>query len=190
MRKLGLSLITVSFLIGSYLTVLHEWEVNWSTFIPVIIVGLTGVALVQISERKHAQEEDLVEENIQSIEVSLATIVEDAKRLNREKKEIPIYDLHEHIDDTFIEDLNNFVDRRESIGHAYSLQDYADVMSHYAAGERYLNRVWSTSVDGYIDEAHTFLGKAEEQFTQAYERLRALRVGRSGAENEAGEPAS
>jgi len=184
MKRLGLILIAVSFLIGSYITVLHEWTVNWTPFLPVLIVGLGGVALVQISERRHSQQEELVEENIQSIEESLSKIVEDARQLNQEKKDIDIYELHEHIDEIFIEDLNNFVDRRESISHAYSLQDYADIMSHYAAGERYLNRVWSTSVDGYIDEAHTFMSKAEDQFTQAYELLRALRDGGEAEHNQ------
>ncbi|MCF7803194.1 MAG: hypothetical protein K9N46_12825 [Candidatus Marinimicrobia bacterium] len=174
MKRIGLILIAVSFLIGAYITVLHEWTINWTLFIPVLILGLIGVGLVQVGQRKAAQHEDTIAENIKILEESLSNIVRDAKDLNARKSEIDVYDLHEFIDDTFINDLNKFVDARESIGHAYSLQDYADIMSHYAAGERYLNRVWSTSVDGYIDEAHTYLGKAEHQFTQALERLTAL----------------
>jgi len=175
MNRIGLILIALSFLVGSYITVLREWTVNWTGFLPVLAVGLVGVALVQLSQRRQAQEQDKVEEDIQSIEESLEKIVKDARQLDKDKDQIPIYELHEHIDEIFIEDLNNFVERRESIGHAYSLQDYADIMSHYAAGERYLNRVWSTSVDGYIDEAHKFVTRAEQQFTQAYDRLKSLR---------------
>ena len=47
-------------------------------------------------------------------------------------------------------------------------------MSEFAAGERYLNRVWSASTDGYIDEAHTYLDKARDQFAHANETLQAL----------------
>jgi hypothetical protein len=47
-------------------------------------------------------------------------------------------------------------------------------MSHYAAGERYLNRVWSAAADGYIDESHTYIGRAQTQFEEANERLKAL----------------
>ncbi len=61
------------------------------------------------------------------------------------------------IDELFPGDLNTFVEARETIPHVYGLQAYADVMSHFAAGERYLNRVWSASADGYVDEVRTYL---------------------------------
>lgn len=175
MKKAGLVLIGISFIAGSYITVLHEWTINWAYLIPFLVIGLVGVALVQIGERRESQHVDTIAENIKSIESSLERVVADAKALNARKQDINVYDLHDIIDETFIEDLNRFVEVRESIGHAYSLQDYADVMSHYAAGERYLNRVWSTSVDGYIDEAHEYLERAENQFEQALNRLHNLR---------------
>ena len=59
------------------------------------------------------------------------------------------------------------MDARESIAYVPSLQAYANVMSHMAAGECYLNRVWSASADGYADEALDFLDKTEEQFVEA-----------------------
>jgi hypothetical protein len=40
-----------------------------------------------------------------------------------------------------------------------------------------LNRVWSTAADGYIDEAHTYVGRSLEQFDAALKRLEALRSG-------------
>ena len=46
-------------------------------------------------------------------------------------------------------------------------QNYADVMSGFAAGERYINRVWSASTDGYEDEVHLYLEKARMQFAEA-----------------------
>ena len=44
-------------------------------------------------------------------------------------------------------------------------------MSHFAAGERYINRVWSASADGYDDEAETYLKKAAGQFDEAKQQL-------------------
>jgi len=35
------------------------------------------------------------------------------------------------------------------------------------AGERYINRVWSASTDGYVDEVRTYLKRATEQFSEA-----------------------
>ena len=51
--------------------------------------------------------------------------------------------------------------------HVFGLQNYADVMSAFAAGERYINRVWSASTDGYIDEVRSYLDRATQQFREA-----------------------
>ena len=70
--------------------------------------------------------------------------------------------------------INAFVESREAISHVYGLQAYADVMSHYAGGERFLNRVWSASADGYVDEVNTYLGRSLEQFEIARDKLAAI----------------
>ena len=57
--------------------------------------------------------------------------------------------------------------------HLFGLQTYADIMSHFAAGERYINRVWSASADGYDEEAGDYLVKASQQFAIAQEQLLA-----------------
>ena len=71
-------------------------------------------------------------------------------------------------------ELAKFVDARKSIIPSCGLDTYADVMNSFAAGERYLNRVWSASVDGYIDEAQTYLSHSREQFEQAAEKLSGI----------------
>ena len=65
------------------------------------------------------------------------------------------------------EDLANFAEARESIIHRYGSRSYAEIMSSFAAGERYINRVWSASTDGYVDEVGLYLGKAHQQFIEA-----------------------
>lgn len=52
--------------------------------------------------------------------------------------------------------------------HVFGLQSNADVMSAFAAGERYINRVWSASTDGYVDEVRNYLNRATEQFREAW----------------------
>ncbi len=92
-----------------------------------------------------------------------------------EKHSINTYDVRHRIDELFVEDLNTFVQTRQSIAHTYGLAAYADVMSCFAAGERYLNRVWSASADGYIDEVNAYLDKAQVQFAESLERIRHLK---------------
>lgn len=95
--------------------------------------------------------------------------------LDTRKHEIHTYDMRHKLDELLVEDLDRFVNARESISHAYGLQAYADVMSHFAGGERYLNRVWSASADGYIDEVNAYLTKAHEQFEMALGKIVAVR---------------
>ena len=75
------------------------------------------------------------------------------------------------IDKLFRDDLLNFAEARESMKHLFGLQHYADIMSSFAAGERYINRVWSASTDGYIDEVMMYVEKSYDQFQHAKEEF-------------------
>jgi hypothetical protein len=174
MKKIGYILITAGFLGAALTTVLDTTEVRWYSFAIGIAVGIVGVAMVRITASRAAKEEGALAGNITNINESLASIVEKITRLNQEKESINPYDLRHKIDELFPEDLATFVEAREAIGHVYSLQAYADVMSIFSAGERYLNRVWSASADGYINECHTYLEKAQEQFSATLDTLRKL----------------
>jgi hypothetical protein len=136
--------------------------------------------------RRAARHVDRLAEDMETLEASLGRVVGNVETLDRDKESIDVYDLKNRIDDLFPADLDAFVRARESIIHRHGLQAYADVMNPFAAGERYLNRVWSTSTDGYIDEAHTYLGRSHEQFEDALEILRGL-GGASGGDERAPE---
>jgi len=177
MKSLGYILITLGFLMGSYFSVIDTEEVVWSMVGLSLLIGLGGVALVQASIRSQSTATDTVRTNISKLEESLARIVDKATRLDAEKDSINVYDFHHRIDDDFMSDLNIFVENRESIGHAFGLQSYANVMTHFATAERYLNRCWSASSDGYVDEVNEYLTRMKDQFTQALELLRTHTTG-------------
>jgi len=105
---------------------------------------------------------------------SLANIRSNLEELCESKGELPVYEARFAIDRLFREDLNNFADIRETMIHVFGMQKYADVMSAFAAGERYINRVWSASTDGYEDEVHLYLEKARLQFAEASGLFRKL----------------
>ena len=91
----------------------------------------------------------------------------DEKLSNADSANLPVYEARFEIDRLLRDDLNNFANARESMKHVFSLQSYADVMSAFAAGERYINRVWSASTDGYVDEVHNYLDRATQQIREA-----------------------
>jgi len=124
----ALILIMGSFLAGAFISVLDPVQVNWSWFVPVLLVGLTGLYLFRKAQHGAARSSELLSGNMQT---------------------------------------NNFANARESMKHVFGLQNYADVMSAFAAGERYVNRVWSASTDGYVDEVRNYLNRATEQFREA-----------------------
>jgi uncharacterized membrane-anchored protein YhcB (DUF1043 family) len=177
MKAIGYLLITVGFLVGSLAATSDKEVVYWNYFVVGLLVGVAGVVLVRIALRRHTHGGGRLTANIQTIEASLSRIVENLTKLDAEKQSIDTYDVRHRIDDQFADDLEMFVDARESIAHRYGLAAYGEVMTTFAAGERYLNRVWSASADGYIDEVNDYLERAKDQFAETLAALRRLQAG-------------
>ncbi len=167
-------MVTVGFITAALAAVVDESVVRWLWYIPAIGLGVAGVIAIRVDDVRHSKTEHHVASRIETVESSLEKIATNINKLNTDKHSIHTYDMRHRIDELFVEDLAMFVDARESIAHRYGLAAYADVMSCFAAGERYLNRVWSASADGYIDEVNTYLDKAREQFVESLEKIRQL----------------
>jgi hypothetical protein len=187
LRAIGLVLITVGFIVGALASVMHTDSIVLEWFIPGAAAGVLGVACVQIGGLRKARDRSRVEANFEALDASLGRIVQRIGELDDGKADIDVYDLPAKIDELLVEDITTFADARESIAHVWGSQAYANVMTPFAAGERYVNRVWSTAADGYIDEAHAYLSRSRAQFADALERLELLHAqqgrsaGRSGA---------
>lgn len=167
-------MITFGFLAGTLAAIVNTDKVLWHYFAASLAAGAVGIVLVRIGLHKVSWAEGKLADNMQAIETSLSRIVDNITQFNKEKHSIDTYEIRYRIDELFIEDLDTFVQARESIAHVYGLSAYADVMSCFAAGERYLNRVWSASADGYIDEVNAYLVKAQEQFVDSLSRIKKL----------------
>jgi hypothetical protein len=173
MHALGLILIAVGFTAGSLVAVLDPEGIDWLVFVPCLVVGAAGVALVQIAMRRVATDVTRIAANFEALDSRLRTIVAQIRALDETKDSLDIYAVPDRIDEAFPADILAFVEARESILHAWGAEAYAEVMTHFAAAERYLNRVWSCSADGWIDEAHEYIGRAREQFEEALARFEA-----------------
>ena len=172
MKSLGYLLIALGFLVGSYLTVEQTEGVALASYLVVLAIGIVGTVIVRRVIYLESRSEGAIVSNLGAIGGSLERVVEKIETLDRDKKEIDTYELRHHIDREFPPELDRFVQARESIDHRFGLKAYADVMNPFSAGERHLNRVWSASTDGYITEAHTYIGKAREQFESALAEFR------------------
>ena len=180
MQALGYLLIVAGFLGGSYYAVQQPEGVSLPPYLGTLAAGIAGVGLVRASTRRAARHEETLATNLSGLERSLSTAVDRVAALVRGKEEIDVYDLRHRIDEELAGLLSDFARDRNSITHSYGLQAFAEVMNPFAAGERYLNRVWSASTDGYIDEAHAYLDKAHEQFRLALQAFRAVSTREGG----------
>lgn len=176
MKALGFLLIAVGFVAGSFYAVQSVETIPWLQWGIAVAVGVVGIVLARLSDRTEATSSERLSTDIAAIETSLASLVDKAAALNGDKEGINPYDVRHRIDKDFMGDLDAFVQARKSLSHRYGVQAYADIMSHFATAERYLNRSWSASADGYVDEVHLSLDQAEKEFRTAleiFERVRA-----------------
>ena len=172
MKQLAYLLLTAGFLVGAYATALDVVSVDWTIFGIAALAAATGVVIAKREDRAVARSGAVLETNRGHLNEALANVVRDLAEMTGGE---PLRGnaLRDRIDARLRPDLRRFADARESMVHLYGLQTYADIMSEFAAGERYINRVWSAAADGYDDEAGTYLLRAAEQFREAQQQLAA-----------------
>jgi hypothetical protein len=174
--KAGWILVIAGFLGGAFLASLDPHTVQWAVFAPVLAAGGLGAWLIRRARHAEAAGGQRLAGQRGIIKDRLASILANLEELERDKGRIPTYEARFEIDRRFRKDLMDFADARESLTHLYGVQAYADIMSAFAAGERYLNRVWSASGDGYHDEVIAYITRAHDQFGEAMRVLEAVQA--------------
>lgn len=170
MKNFGYFLVVVGFLGGAFATSLDIQNVGWPLFILSAGAAVFGLIIYKRQIGALARSEEVLEVNRLELRESIANVVENLREINEGELTRGAV-LRDRIDLKLREDLRRFADARESMVHLFGLQTYADIMSNFATGERYINRVWSASADGYDDEADDYLKKAAGQFDAAKQQL-------------------
>lgn len=173
MKVLGYLLLIGGFLLGAYATALHTEETNWTMFLPAALVAAAGVATLKRLASGQARSEEVLSANRIELTESLANVVIVLDELVASPSVVDD-ELRDAIDERLRDDMRRFADARESMIHLFGMQQYANIMSEFAAGERYVNRVWSASADGYREEASRYLERAAAQFRHARDELATL----------------
>jgi len=165
--RIYLLMIIGAFLGGAFVAVLDPVNVNWAWMSGVLAVGAAGLWGFRKAAHHHASASHRLEEDMRVLGGALASIQGNLESLNARRDGLPVYETRFEIDRLFRSDLSAFAEAREAMIHVLGMRNYADVMSAFAAGERYINRVWSASTDGYIDEVRRYLERALQQFKEA-----------------------
>ncbi len=173
MKPIGTVVFLAGALIGSWLSVQDATEMSWAPYVAALVVTIVGVALLRRASGEQLAAETASAQSRATLEAAIGRIVTNIEELDDRKAKLSPYDAAGEIDRLFAEDLASFADGRQHIAQACGLDAFAAVMNEFAAGERHLNRVWSASIDGYVDEVAEYLGRARAQFVATREAVRA-----------------
>ena len=176
MKKLAYLLLVAGFLLGAYAASLDVEAVDWTLFVIAAVAAVAGVIIAKRADSAMARSSSVLESNRNELNESIGNIVRDLGEMT--DGDSPRGGaLRTLIDEKLRPDLRRFAEARGSMVHLYGLQIYADIMSEFAAGERYINRVWTSSADGYDAEADKYLLRAAEQFRDAQKQLASAVAG-------------
>ena len=152
-------------------------SVDWGPYGACAGLMLAGMLLRHLASGETPEQEAAHGERIDVLAQSLDELVTRVGALARIDDEQELAGLHRRIDAEVVEHFNRFVEARESMIPRFGMQRYADVMSPFALGERLVNRAWSASVDGYVDEVRSCVAQAASALSQSRDLLAEARAG-------------
>lgn len=176
MKALGSLCLLVGFLSGAYVVVAQVHAIEWVHYGIGATFMLAGIALMHVARSRAAAGSDQHDEDLDVLEASLEKLGVKVEGLAAIEADEDLLDVHRRIDAELLEDLDAFVEVRESMIPRLGMQPYANIMSPFATGERLLNRAWSASADGYVDEVRRCVQEAASEVRSAQARLREARA--------------
>ncbi|MDG2186484.1 MAG: hypothetical protein P8K79_12460 [Mariniblastus sp.] len=177
MNVLGQILLWGGFLSGSLATVLNlEKKIAWSTipwgwYIGSVIICIIGIVLLRIGKKSAAESSHESTASLAEIRASVVNLINHTEQLRGQMDEMAPSEMVAFIDDVLAPDFYTFAEGRNAITAEMGLQKFADVMTHFSAGERAINRAWSAAADGYVDEATTCVKRGLAMLHDAQQEL-------------------
>ncbi len=177
-RWTGHFLLWCGFLGGVFVAVRNteianaKWStIEWPLYALAIAVGTVGVVILRMTQLQSATHADKLESDIKILEVSIRDLLAHFANLLKSKQQLDVYSIHKLIDAQLMESINNFVEARETLIHTYGLRQYAELMTDFSTAERNINRAWSASADGYVDEVWLSLERANNRLQVVAQHL-------------------
>lgn len=175
---LGQTLLWIGFLGGSFAAVSKlentesPWQtIPWTLYVPAAFVGIAGIVLLRREKQNQQNESASSEAGLESVIEFLTACASKVSDLEVQLETMTCEDVLEYIDQECIPHFADFADGRMVIANRFGTQAYADVMTEFASGERYLNRAWSAAADGYVDEVETSVKYSNTFMKAAIEKL-------------------
>jgi hypothetical protein len=179
MRKLAFLLISLG-TIGAAVGVARTdpsvdgWVKSFQIHVPLTLLSLAVMGVGVVLQRRIARLTAQAQVGGGQLTIArnaLRSVHDQADRLGAEAEQLDLDQLHQRLDAIQAGAVADLIDNRETITSAYGLAAYAAVMGPFAQGERCLNRAWSASTDGYLDEAVDYLRRAQPFLAEACTEL-------------------
>jgi hypothetical protein len=158
-RVLGHVLLWTGFLAGAFVSVRRAevsadpWSsISWPAYGLALSIAVCGVVLLRVTKRGLDGKTVAGAAAIDQLFEILQRLSQTVEGWRTRYASLSVYDIHQLIDSEAADDLRQFADLREAMIAAYGLDHYARVMTEFALAERTINRAWSASADGYVDE--------------------------------------
>jgi uncharacterized membrane-anchored protein YhcB (DUF1043 family) len=172
-RPLGMLLLVLGFFGASFVAVWQsdtptgggknrEWgSIHWPAYGAALAVGIVGVVILRRTATQAVSAEKATA-SLRTLDESLNRLLANVRAIRGESAQLDVYAVAPRIEQDLNEDIARFVDARETLIPLFGLQAYANIMNHFAAAERTINRAWCASADGYVDEVWACFERVEE----------------------------
>jgi hypothetical protein len=148
------------------------WTIPWWHYAASMVVGIAGVVILRRARRSHHVTDDHAAAQLSELRGSLDRV---AANVERARKEFPKWSppqLVRFLDENCATDFALFADSREVLARRFGLNAFAEVMTQFASGERFVNRAWSAAADGYVEEAANNLDRASQHLAHAQQLIK------------------
>jgi len=177
-RICGHLLLWIGFLVGAFLAVRSTevprtpWlTISWPAYGAAMFTAILGVIVLRITKRPVSVDADEAAGTIDELAAILIRLQSTVEGWSTNFDQIHVYDFHGMVDQELADDLGRFAELREALVAEFGLDHYARIMTSFALAERTINRVWSASADGYVDEVQISLTRAGSHLSAARRRL-------------------
>ncbi len=174
MKQAGYLLLLLGFLGGAFTTVHTVETIPWGPYAGCAAAMVVGLVLVTRARKEESTASGRVDAQVQTLQESLTRLIAELQSMNDSAETLVVHDVRHQIDRTLLPDLDRFIEVRESMIPRFGLQGYVTVMDAFAGSERLLNRAWSASADGYVDEVKACLRGALGEMSRAQTAMQSL----------------
>lgn len=150
------------------------WQtIPWGLYLTSLAVGTAGVVMLRRQRTVTRIASAAASGDLAALVETLTSASREVHELGKRLDDMTCEEVLVFIDDRCVPLFNEFADARLILSHRFGTRVYADVMTEFASGERYLNRAWSAAADGYVDEVKRSIAAAASFMSAAEKALPA-----------------